>query len=78
MTGADDHLDDADDSGSDDELPSFKREAAGTLSAQERELADRAGEEAANRPKLPAGAPDEDPRGAPHCSHGSHGSHGSW
>ena len=53
MTGADDHQDDANDSGSDDELPSFKREAADTLSTQERELADRAGEEAANRPKLP-------------------------
>jgi hypothetical protein len=63
----------------DDALPKFKRDAAGTLTPEQRDIADRA-KDRADDGKAPC--PPEDPNSpfkpAQHCSHGSHGSHGSW
>ena len=77
-TGGEDHRDDADGGADDEEIPSFKREAAATLSKPEREITERAANEAVNAAKNNPVMPDDAQRSAQHCSHGSHGSHGSW
>ena len=63
----------ADQDADDDELPQFKRDAVGTLTPEQRKVADRA------KGIADEGVPDApDPNAPISAQHCSHGSHGSW